>query len=264
MYPKYIFIVPYRERELEKLHYSIYIEYILEDYDKSEYEIYFSEQLDLRPFNRGATKNIGFLAIKNKYPENYKDIIFIFNDVDTLPFYKNQFDFYTEQGCVKHFFGFNYALGGLFSIKGSDFEKINGFPNLWGWGLEDNEIQKRVLNYNIEINRENFIPYTDKNILNLHSGYNKIMSKNEITNFFKKKLDNINNITDLDYTIVNNIINSKVQYPNQYIIKINKFNTLYSYLENKFYNKDINISNIIKSTTSNNYKNPLLKINFNY
>ena len=50
--------------------------FILEDCD--DYEIYFSHQCDARTFNRGATKNIGFLAIKEKYPNDYKDITFIY------------------------------------------------------------------------------------------------------------------------------------------------------------------------------------------
>ena len=46
---------------------------ILEDLT-DPYEIYFAHQCDSRPFNRGAMKNLGFIAIKNKYPQNYKDI----------------------------------------------------------------------------------------------------------------------------------------------------------------------------------------------
>ena len=88
--PERIFIVPYRDRAafknilIEKL--SSYLE------GENKWEIYFSHQNDTRPFNRGATKNIGFLAMKTKYPNHYKDITFIFHDVDTYPKEKGLID----------------------------------------------------------------------------------------------------------------------------------------------------------------------------
>ena len=86
--PKRIFIVPYRNRREQKFFFSNQMTFILGNDADSDYEIYFVHQCDNRNFNRGATKNIGFLAMKEKYPNDYKNINFIFNDVDTLPFHK--------------------------------------------------------------------------------------------------------------------------------------------------------------------------------
>ena len=74
--PKRVFIVPYRSRVQHKFFFSKYMSFILENCD--DYEIYFSHQCDARTFNRGATKNIGFLAVKEKYPNDYKDIDKVF------------------------------------------------------------------------------------------------------------------------------------------------------------------------------------------
>ena len=84
--PKYIFIVPYRNRENDLTHFRVYMKYILEDILTTDYEIYFSYQNDERAFNRGATKNIGFLAMREKYPDHYRDITFVFNDIDIYSF----------------------------------------------------------------------------------------------------------------------------------------------------------------------------------
>ena len=76
--PKKVFIVPYRNRPQHKFFFSKYMSYILEDTD--DYEIFFSHQCDSRTFNRGAAKNIGFLAVKEKYPHDYKNITFNCNN----------------------------------------------------------------------------------------------------------------------------------------------------------------------------------------
>ena len=86
--PRRVFIVPYRNRIQHKFFFSKYMSFILEN--DEDYEIYFTHQCDARTFNRGAVKDIGFIAIRNKYPQHYKDITFIFNDVDTIPFTKNE------------------------------------------------------------------------------------------------------------------------------------------------------------------------------
>lgn len=174
--PKRIFIVPYRNRAQHKFFFSKWMSFLLED--KDDYEIYFSHQCDNRTFNRGAMKNIGFLAIKDKYPADYANITFIFNDVDTMPFNKI-FNYETTLGVVKHYYGYKYALGGIVVIKGKDFEKTNGYPCFWGWGMEDNALQKRCEKVGLRIDRSQFYPIGSPEILQLFDGISRIISKND-------------------------------------------------------------------------------------
>jgi hypothetical protein len=204
--PKLIFIVPYRDREQHRLFFASHMEKIMEDYSPGDYEIYYSHQKDKREFNRGAVKNIGFLAMKQKYPDDYKDITFVFNDVDTMPYTKNFLDYDTQHGTVKHFYGFKFTLGGIFSIKGGDFEKVNGFPNFWSWGYEDNSINRRVRAKNIYIDRSNFYPLWDKNILSLQDGLTRTVNRGEYERYMDHTNEGLNSIRDIAYEISGNFI----------------------------------------------------------
>jgi hypothetical protein len=241
--PKIIFIVPYRDRIAEKLHFSIYMKYIMEDYDKNDYEIYYSHQMDSRPFNRGATKNIGFLVMKKKYPNDYKNITFVFNDIDSVPIKKNMFNYITTSGVIKHFYGFTFTLGGIFSIVGSDFEKCNGFPNNWGWGLEDNVMNDRVLLNQFIINREQFYPRNSKAVLHLFDSPERLINNREPDNYLKKNLnDNLNTLHEINYIIVPNNESSTSTENNTLITDSEIKNTIkVSAIEQKEYM--INISN---------------------
>lgn len=177
--PKVVFIVPYRNRPQHKFFFSNYLKTIMdESILKDNYEVYFSHQSDIRAFNRGATKNIGFLAVKEKYPNDYRNITIVFNDIDTLPF-SSIFDYETVPGVVKHFYGFDYALGGIVAVNGSDFESINGFPNFWGWGMEDNVLQTRCEKKGIKIDRNQFFAIGNPNILHLFDGIQRIINRND-------------------------------------------------------------------------------------
>ena len=240
--PQRVFIVPYRNRIQHKFFFSKHMSFILEDCD--DYEIYFSHQCDARTFNRGATKNIGFLAIKEKYPNDYKNITFIFNDVDTIPFYKI-FDYETTEGVVKHYYGFKYALGGIVVMKGSDFEKINGFPCYWGWGMEDNAIQKRCDHYGLKIDRSTFYEIGSPQILQLFDGISRIISKKDPWRMDKDNgVDGIRTVTALKYNI-----NPKSDNPNDnifivdnqriFVINIQSFLTHIRFENDQFYNYDL-------------------------
>jgi hypothetical protein len=199
--PKIIFIVPYRDREQQRIFFMSHMKTILSDIPQSDYKIFFSHQMDSRDFNRGAIKNIGFLAMKDKYPNDYKNITFVFNDIDTMPYTKNFFNYDTVHGVVKHFYGYEFALGGIVSIKGSDFEKVSGFPNLWSWGYEDNLLQKRVLEANLTIDRSQFYPLMDKNVFQMKDGLFRIVNRKEYDRVINNTKEGIQSIRNLKYTI---------------------------------------------------------------
>jgi hypothetical protein len=240
--PKRIFIVPYRNRIQHKFFFCKYMSFILED--KNDYEIFFSHQCDARTFNRGAIKNIGFIAARNKYPEHYKDITFIFNDVDTMPFNKI-FDYETTPGVVKHYYGFKYALGGIVVMKGVDFEKTNGFPCFWGWGMEDNVLQKRCEHLGIKIDRSVFYNIGSPEILQLFDGISRIISKKDPwRGEYDNGVDGLRTISQLKYTI-----DEKSDNPNDNlfvvhnerikIINIKTFLTHIPFGSEEYYNYDL-------------------------
>jgi len=194
-----IFIIPYRNREHQKHFFEYYMKYLLEDMDPSTYEIVFAHQKNNLPFNRGAVKNIGFLYAKEKY-ENYRDIVFVFNDIDTLPYKKGLLDYTLKDNEVKHYYGFNYCLGGMVAIKGKDFEKVNGFPSFWNWGWEDTILYERVLSHNLTINRSQYYEYGDSSILHLIDGVTKSASM-KTYELYKKGLvtDGLSTLRDVKF-----------------------------------------------------------------
>ena len=240
--PKRVFIVPYRNRIQHKFFFSKYMSFILET--DEDYEIYFTHQCDARTFNRGAIKDIGFIAVRNKYPEHYKDITFIFNDVDTIPFTKI-FDYETTHGVVKHYYGFKYALGGIVVMKGSDFEKTNGFPCYWGWGMEDNALQKRCEAVGLRIYRSVFYNIGSPEILQLFDGISRIISKKDPWRGENDNgVDGLRTISQLKYTI-----DEKSENPNDNIftvhnakimfVNVTTFLTHITFGSEEYYNYDL-------------------------
>jgi len=199
--PKLVFVVPYRDRVQHQQFFANHMKIVLEDMEPGSCKIYYIHQTDSREFNRGAMKNIGFLAMKAKYPNDYQNITFVFNDVDTMPFSKNFLNYETESGVVKHFYGYDFSLGGIVSIKGSDFEKVLGFPNFWAWGFEDNLLQKRVLMANIVIDRSQFYPIMDKNIIQMKDGLERLVNRGEFDRYMADTNEGVQSINTLNYNI---------------------------------------------------------------
>jgi hypothetical protein len=219
--PKVVFIVPYRNRENHLNLFCRQMEYILEETSIQSHQILIIEQKDNRDFNRGAMKNIGFLLVREKYPDDYHNITLVFNDIDTMPFVKNTFPYQTIHGNVKHFYGFQFALGGIVSITGKDYETIGGFPNFWAWGFEDNELQNRVMKHKLKIDRSTFYNILDENVIHLQHGYTRGVNIQEKKRYVNQTTDGFSHIRSLEYTVekgFNN--NARIQK-----VHVNRFDT---------------------------------------
>ena len=229
-----IFVVPYRNRPAQLRVFLSHMKYLLEDLEESEYRIYIVNQADSRPFNRGGMRNLGFLEAKKDFPETYKDIDFIFHDLDNLVGKKNVVEFTTQKGEINHIFG-NYMcdnIGGIFVIKGEDYEKIDGYPNLWGWGYEDTIIGRRCLENGIKVIQKGFnwdssevvhldysnsIPATKKNL----NSFNKQIWKQKMSN--KQKInDGLHTLRGIDIDNVEKSISIRILHVKKFLCNISE------------------------------------------
>lgn len=199
--PKIIFIVPYRDRPQQLHFFKEQMGKVLSNIPKTDYKIYMLHQQDARKFNRGAMKNIGYMVVKELYPNDYKNITLVFNDVDTMPYTKNFLKYETVPGVVKHFYGYKFALGGIVSITAGDFEKTGGFPNFWAWGYEDNTLKQRVDKAGLITDYAQFYPIKDGNILQLSDGDYRDVSRTEFDTYKKNDADGFGDIRGLTYNI---------------------------------------------------------------
>jgi len=223
MEPEKFFIVPYRDRSNQM---EIFINHMTKLMEGENYQILFIHQKDNRHFNRGAMKNIGFLYVKEKYPHTYKNKILIFHDIDVLIAKKENADFNTTENFVKHNFGFKptkivKALGGIVTIKASDFEKSRGFLNLWTWGLEDNSLHARCMKENINLDYSSFHELKCKEVIMFYQGKTRKVNNDYTFKNFQSKLSGnhgFQTIKNLNYTFEN-------IREHAYFVNVNNFNT---------------------------------------
>ena len=240
-----IFIIPYRDRSEEKAFFQQKMKEILPDMSPEKYRLLFIHQNDpVLPFNRGAMKNIGFLVVKYLYPENYKNITLVFNDVDTTPVSKETIRHYTTTpNVIKHFYGFPHALCGIFSILAGDFEKLNGFPNYYSWGFEDNLLYQRAIRHGIHVDRTVFYPTfkSEKYIRQIHRATDEVKTSNwdEYSRYVRQNPEGLDSFVELVLLVGNKRVsyfpemqeeeNTQKQPSEEEMIEVVSFKTKYSY-----------------------------------
>jgi len=131
-------VVPYRNRAD---HFNEFMSDAIPYFDSTgiDYRVIVVEQDDAAAFNRGMLCNIGF-----KEAKKLKCDYVVFHDIDMIPIDVD----YSYSNHPVHLatdnIPFDTYFGGMTLFPIEDFEKINGFSNLyWGWGYEDDDLRYR-------------------------------------------------------------------------------------------------------------------------
>jgi hypothetical protein len=136
-------------------------------------------------------------------------------------------------------------LGGIVVIKGGDFEKTNGFPGFWGWGMEDNVLQKRCEAVGLKIDRSVFYNIGSPEILQLFDGISRIISKKDPwRGEHDNGIDGLRTITQLKYSMDEKSDNPNdniftVDNPRIKILNISTFLTHIPFGAEEYYNYDL-------------------------
>ena len=187
---------------------------------------------EMAKFNLGILKNIGF-SLASKDMKGKKQAYYILSDVDLLPSINLVKDYLTYPDNPIHLGnkGTRYNkdgrdqsfLGGVISVSEKDFKNINGYPNnFWGWGGEDNALNRRFHDNRIKIDKSED-PVIDLERLTLKEKLTKLKEDKVKEMRKREKLDEdkstwkdngLSNVDDL-YTIKKkfkkgNIIHYKV------------------------------------------------------
>jgi len=185
----------------------------MQRYDQ-KYTLIVFEQNDDRPFNRGMLFNIGYLEAK-KLCKPDEENIFCHHNVDLIPTNVDYFNF--DGHGFKDIQGWDGGLGAMYFFGGTDYEKINGYPNnLWGWGGDDTALMNRVLNQKIPIDRS---AYNNGDMYELKpniEGWNDDSRNGLNRNIQQHQMKDgswlTNGLNRCPYTIVDKSFNEDLQY----------------------------------------------------
>ncbi|CAF0715049.1 unnamed protein product [Brachionus calyciflorus] len=155
---KVAIIVPYRDRLFNLQLFLKHMHPFLRK-QQLDYGIYLIEPIANITFNRGLLMNIGFAYALADDP-TWK--CFVFHDVDLLP--EDERNIYSCPESPRHMSSavstlhyklpYDAIFGGVTEFTKEQFEKINGFSNLFfGWGGEDDDLRARVIKKGYTVSR---------------------------------------------------------------------------------------------------------------
>jgi hypothetical protein len=177
--PTTIFLVPVRDRQQQMTEFAKHMPpYLDRTLGPDTWEIWYIQDVTTgskRPFNRGALFNIGFKELKARFPDAWQDKVLVMHDVDIyikLECTDSRPIEYTvpSSGVIRHPYGEidprKGPMMGCFTILyASDYARVNGVPNYYGWGVEDITFGYRCQVIGIRIDESGFIPrYSDPRI----------------------------------------------------------------------------------------------------
>ena len=155
-------------------------------------------------------------------------------------------------------------------IKGSDFERINGFPNFWSWSSEDNVLQERCIQYNMIIDRTNFYEIGSPEVLQLFDGMKRLLSKNDCSRPRNTHIeDGLSTISKLYFTIDKasknqNDIGFLEEKENTFVVNVYRFTTLNNYKKDNYSLYDIRepVNKFMKHSYNNHLTTELTNLDW--
>ncbi|CAG0920594.1 unnamed protein product [Notodromas monacha] len=142
-------VIPYRDRATHLVTLLKELHSLLQS-QQLHYKIIVVEQAGDELFNKGKLMNAAFLtALRSAWWD-----CFVFHDVDLIP--EDGRNMYSCPQRPRHLsvavdklnytLPYHYLMGGVVAFRTEHFLKLNGYSNLyWGWGGEDDDMGRRVL-----------------------------------------------------------------------------------------------------------------------
>eukprot|EP00045_Choanoeca_perplexa_P006286 m.53432 g.53432 ORF g.53432 m.53432 type:complete len:439 (+) comp13562_c0_seq2:71-1387(+) len=151
--PRLAILVPFRKADQELKQFIPHMDAYLQQQGIS-YTIYILNQVDSYRFNRGLLLDAGFLLV-----EQSSDYIAL-HDVDLLPINSKlsysfpAYPFHVSAPWLHPNYNYKTFIGGILLLANEHFRLVNGMSaNYWGWGREDDELYKRIIELGLKVDR---------------------------------------------------------------------------------------------------------------